>query len=90
MLLKIDKMHYLFGISEGNKCKNCNNLEKRTWDKTYNKCSCYGISSCISTDWKISNVACGLFNKQYNGKKAVKITINNDIVKPIEGQISMI
>lgn len=90
MLLKIDKMYYLFGISKGDKCKYCSNLEKHTWDKTYNKCSCYGISACSSTDWKISNEACGLFNKQYNGTKAVKIRVNNDICKPIDGQISML
>lgn len=89
MILKADKMHILFGKTSGHKCKECNHLIKKTYDKTYNKCECYGTSSSKSTDWKVSSVACGLFNKEYNGKKAVNIRIEEPM-KQIKGQISFL
>lgn len=88
MILKIDKMHILFGVTKDHICKECSNLEKHTYDKTYNKCACYGLSASQSTDWKVSNQACGLFNQNYTGRRVVEIRIQ-DPEKQIEGQTSL-
>lgn len=88
MILKIDKMHRLFGVTQGHICKECSNLSKHRYDKIYNKCNCYGVSASQSTDWKVSNQACGLFNRNYMGRRAVEIRINED-KKSIKGQMSL-
>lgn len=52
-----------YGVSEGNKCKDCVFLLKKSFSKTYYKCSKFNTSSSESSDWRINWPACGLFNK---------------------------
>lgn len=58
---KIAAMHSLFGRRAGF-CRDCDNLCRKTWDKTYYKCLAYGDSNSSATDWRVGNAACGLFN----------------------------
>ena len=51
-----------FGYGTG-KCETCKHLIKNTYDRTYYKCAVYGSSASESTDWKISEYACGLKDK---------------------------
>lgn len=57
---KGDMMRYLFGIGEGT-CKDCANLmtfcagKRRAY-----KCRVYGLTSSAATDWKLSEIACGM------------------------------
>ena len=75
-LKKIEKMYHLFGKCEGHKCKECNRLKKyETYNyKKYYKCLNYGNSNSEATDWKINNMACGMFNKETE-KEVIKIYI---------------
>ena len=84
MIRKIDLMHLKFGVCEGHKCGECSNLVKRFYDKTYYKCRCYGLSMSEATDWAKRNVACGLFNKEYDGAKGIWFVKHSQRPKEIE------
>ena len=65
MKTAINKMHSLYGTSEGI-CKECANfrpVKKYTVDGAYAKCSAYGIDNTVETDWLFAAGACGLKNK---------------------------
>lgn len=66
-LKKIDKMHSLFGITEGKTCKTCKHLKGDTGE--YRKCRIYGISHSEATDFSLSYEACGMYNKDYDYEK---------------------
>lgn len=90
---KIDLMHKLFGKSEG-LCKECCNYTRYSYrDKAYRKCIAYGVTASEATDWKASYQACGLFNREYNGKDVIRLVKNGIakrlIAEPIEGQESL-
>jgi hypothetical protein len=66
---KLPAMHELYGISEGNKCRNCCNLTqvityggKKRNGRTYLKCRAYGDSGGEASDWGNNFLACGLYN----------------------------
>lgn len=89
-------MHDTFGKKEGHKCKECSNLYRCNYrSMKLKKCTCYGLTHSSATDWNLSFVACGLFNKDYNGKKVIEMVIhqrrkpNDIIVEQIEGQVSV-
>lgn len=89
---KIELMYTLFGWDEQHQCKTCDNLLKEVGNRTYYKCLCYGNTSSIATDWKISNTACGLYNKPYNGKPVIEYAKHQSTKKPymeIEGQMRL-
>ena len=91
---KIDLMHRLFGKTDGKICKDCFNLYKRVWDKTYYKCTVYGDSASEATDWRLKYPACGLFNKDWRcGGEIVRLVKPERAVeseeKPLDGQIEM-
>lgn len=65
---KIQRMWGLFGRDCEHTCRECNHLKKYEQGRVFNKCECYGISSCESTDFPVSFFACGLFNKPYDGE----------------------
>lgn len=67
MLRKIDAMHAIYGTDpEGRRCKDCPFLLRSTpTERTYYKCSVYGISSGPGTDWTRRNAACGLIDKPF-------------------------
>lgn len=87
---KIDLMHREFGKLEGKTCKDCSNLYRRKYDKTYIKCRVYGNSCSEATDWKVSYTACGMFNKEWNGNEIVRnVTRIKEVAEPLEGQVGL-
>ena len=85
MLRKIDKMHSLFGVKIGEKCKDCMHLKGGV--NQYRKCEIYGDSASEATDWALKYTACGLWNEDYNGSIPI-VRLNKGRVKKLEEQIS--
>jgi len=89
---KIYRMYELFGHCENNEaiCKNCKHLTSYTASRKWYKCECFGNSSSESTDWRIGWLACGLYNKPYDGKPVVEIrTRKKKKDLPVDGQMEM-
>ena len=89
---KIALMHELFGRNEKYCCAECDHFRKINYhDKTYRKCEAYGLTRSEATDWKASNVACGLApDKTYMGRNVVEmVTPHKDSDEHINGQISI-
>lgn len=62
---KINAMHKRFGICLGKYCRDCDHCISGEWyGKRYHKCELYGMSHSEATDWRLSWIACGMFNKQ--------------------------
>lgn len=67
---KIDAMYESYGCIPTEYCKTCCNLLKGNHHgNTYNKCIAYGLSHSEATDWRISNKACGIYNKPFDGNQ---------------------
>lgn len=61
---KINAMHKRFGICWGQHCKDCDHLISGEWhDRRYHKCELYGLSHSEASDWRLSWMACGMFNR---------------------------
>lgn len=56
---KLEKMHAEYGYGSG-KCKDCVNLIRTRYSRTYLKCIAYGLSHSEATDWRAKWDACGL------------------------------
>lgn len=65
----VDMMYHLFGMVLSKKCKDCSNLERHM----FYKCKCYGVTSSAATDWRLKYIACGLFNREYEGTPVIEI-----------------
>ena len=89
-LRKIELMHSFFGKTNGMRCKDCNNLIRRFYHaRAYCKCLCYGDSYSEATDWRVGYTACGLYNKEYTGRKMVELVCHAKENESIPGQISL-
>ena len=89
---KIELMHEMFGKNEKYCCAECDHFRKISYhDKTYRKCEVYGLTRSEATDWKASNVACGLApNKTYTGRNVVEmVATHKDADEPIIGKMSI-
>ena len=89
---RIKLMHKLFGIDEKHICKTCKNLITAKMNRSYNKCICYGKSCSEATDWRQKWIACGLYNKDYDGVPVIEIKKHMPRPKKdtqIEGQTSL-
>jgi hypothetical protein len=88
IIKKIKAMHKRYGTTEGKKCKDCCNLIEHRYAKKYFKCTAYGTSSSISTDWAKKWQACGLFNKpvESDNRRAANIKVEEHI--PMENQMT--
>ena len=84
---KIKQMHKMFGAGEG-RCRDCDNLICYTRDRNYYKCSVYGLSCSEATDWRVSNPACGMKNKEYDGNPVYKTIDHNRPEEQIGGQLN--
>lgn len=73
MKRKIELMHYCFGKDEKHKCRDCDNLIKQIYNRTYYKCSVYGETDSEASDWRLKYTACGMFNKEYNGRPIIEL-----------------
>lgn len=88
MKRKIDRMHELFGVTQGKKCKDCEHLHGGV--NEYRKCLVYGNTCSEATDWALKYDACGLWNKPYEGDvPIVKLIRANKSDVQVEGQLSM-
>lgn len=88
MKRKLDRMHELFGVEYGKKCKDCYHLQGGK--NEYRKCDVYGHSASESTDWALSWEACGLYNKDWHGDvPIVRLQRGERKEEQIPGQMSM-
>ena len=68
---KIDLMHQRFGTTPGKTCGECSNMIEHRYDKKYYKCRHYSLGASEASDWRKKYDACGLFNKEYSGRKGI-------------------
>ena len=87
-LRKIALMHHIFGkVSGFHICKECSNfISFRYCDKIYKKCLVYGNTSSQASDWANKYEACGMFNKEYNGKPIIRCKVEKIEENPFEGE----
>ena len=87
---KIELMYELFGRSDSETvCAECKHFRRMNHhDKTYRKCEVYGITTSESSDWRSGYVACGLFNKDFDGDKPV-MGLAHNLDDQIPGQMSI-
>ena len=85
---KAKRMYKQFGmITDGRRCKDCDNLIKVG---AYYKCLIYGNTHSEASDWKISNTACGMFDKDYIGRSIIELReTQSRSDEQIEGQLSL-
>ena len=88
---KIDLMHREFGFSPGNKCKTCQHFWRgRYHDYMYSKCKVYGMTHSEASDWSGRNIACGMYNQEYNGGDIIRLVLPGSAPKtPIDGQTNL-
>ena len=91
---KIEAMHYLHGITKGEKCGDCCNFIRLNYhDYTYRKCKAYGVTASEASDWLVRYAACGLFNVPFNKetmRKGMEVArgINRKAEEvPLDGQV---
>lgn len=94
-LRKIELMYNQFGKTEGHACRECSNLEKMfVGNRSVTKCKVYGCAQSEASDWAGRYLACGLFNKPWNGKPVMQLVTKaraerTDDNEPLEGQMSL-
>lgn len=94
-LRKIEAMYHYYGRdTEERKCKECEHLLTGEYhNKHYCKCTVYGCSHSLATDWRKNYPACGLIGKPFpNEDNRIKDVLKyNPIQKEeqIEGQLSI-
>ena len=93
---KIDAMYETYGHGPNQYCKTCCNLIHGDWHgRAYNKFCAYGLIHSEATDWKVSNKACGLYNKKFYEKQPTVLERikraskgKQQVNEVIEGQLS--
>lgn len=71
---KIQYMWMRFGNVNDHKCKECCHFTRFKYhDYKYSKCRVYGDTASQATDWSGRNIACGMFNKPYDGVEIIEI-----------------
>ncbi len=91
---KIQAMHTRFGTCGVLQCRDCCHLISGSYhDKRYHKCELYGMSHSEATDWRLSYLACGMYNVPQN--MVTWTPLLDQILrgrvpeKPLEGQIRL-
>lgn len=88
---KIDLMHKMFGLSptEDDTCIKCKNFIHNKGG--YSKCRHYGYTHSEASDWKQKQRGCGLFNKDYTGRKVIALVSHDRRIEEseIEGQMTL-
>lgn len=72
---KINRMYKYFGKSgSGKKCKDCTNLIRaERGNHRVSKCLVYGDTFSEASDWKQSHKACGMINREYDGRPVIRM-----------------
>ena len=88
---KANRMYKQFGkLTDGRKCKDCDNLIKNGSNRTYYKCAIYGNTRSAASDWRISNTACGMINREYKDRPIIELReTKNRSDEQIEGQLTV-
>ncbi len=55
------KLIQVYGETSGKKCKACDLLRRKRWDKAYFKCALFRNTNSPATDWRVGWQACGKF-----------------------------
>ena len=93
-LRKLDLMHRQFGKCDGHICGDCSNLEVFDYHgRTYRKCKVYGVTNSEASDWAKRWLACGMFNKPWDGNPIIRLVRPTRTDKeaqsiPLDGQLS--
>lgn len=97
MIRKIDEMHRRFGVLQDKRCEDCSNLIKgRYHDMLLRKCLVYGATHSEASDWRKKYVACGMFNREWNGSDIIRLLDHSGMPKPrlpeepLDGQIDLL
>lgn len=98
MMRKIELMHHLFGVLPDCRCEDCNHLIKGLYNTQFlRKCTVYGATHSEASDWRKKWVACGLYNKDWNGGEIIRVSKmfqamqrKIDEAGPLDGQISFL
>ena len=94
-LRKIDLMHRLFGVADGNACRECSNFVKGKYhDRTLCKCRVYGMTHSEASDWAGRWQDCGMFNRAWDKQPVIREVVQERKRKeadnaPLDGQISL-
>ena len=91
---KIQVMHKRFGTCTGLLCRDCCHLITGKYrDRKYCKCELYGMSHSEASDWKLANIACGMYNMPVELDQWVpvlrQITNSPKVAPPLDGQVKM-
>ena len=91
---KIHAMHRLYGPDPlGRICADCPHLVKIKRDKTYYKCTLYGVSASVATDWAKKWQACMLINHDVEDDNfqpvLERLKHESRPDEPLEGQMRM-
>lgn len=88
---KIDLMHREFGFSPGNKCRTCDNFSRERYhDYKHSKCAIYGDTRSEASDWSGRYDACGMYNKEYDGRPIIELVRSWPVPEePLPGQQSL-
>jgi len=89
---KAKRMYKRFGkITDGRRCKDCDNLIKvEHGNHRVYKCLVYGNTHSEASDWRISNTACGMINREYKGRPIIELReTQSRSDEQIEGQLTV-
>ena len=90
---RIAAMHRMYGANPDQRCASCCNLVSRQTKRTYHKCRLYGVSCSETTDWRVNNIACGMFGIYVERilplLEQLRRRDHPRILEPIKGQLDM-
>lgn len=96
---RIDLMHMLYGRKNGRHCNTCKHFCKIRTSRNIYKCRLYGITNSKATDWRHSDKACGMYNRELpegfktvmNRKKSGELICKEEELPPmqLEGQYNI-
>lgn len=92
MKKKNELMLQQFGACEGHVCKECSNFTTgRYMGMILRKCQVYGLTHSQASDWAGRWPACGMFNKEYNGRPIIEMRCYGGRKPPeqLENQITL-
>ena len=91
---KIEAMYGIYGKDPLHHCASCHHLAYLEGSRRWYKCRVYGISNADSTDWRVRNIACGMWGKPLpTGHVPVLERLKHDrkerLPEQLDGQLDM-